>query len=347
MARQYTIGGVLNSRFNRFNKPGVVSLHKLWDFFPQSIILNAMDDNSSPEQGNTAVISALRKILRPLVKFMIANQITYTYLTNMLKSVYVEVAENDFPVAGKKQTDSRINLLTGVHRKDVKRLRAEPDNLEIRPANISIGAQLIARWMGDKNLLNLDNTPKIIPLQDNDEFSNKSFEGLVSNIAKGDIRPRVVLDELMRLDMVELDPDHNVILKTTAFTPNQGQSEKLFFFGKNIQDHLCAGVHNLSGLSGLSGEKPPFFDRSVYYDELSAHSITELNELANTLGMEALIKVNKRALALQTADKGNSDAVNRMNFGIFNYNENYDSSVIESNHTTEITAESDTNPEQV
>ncbi len=317
----------------------------MWDFFPQSIILRPMQDNTSPQSGNTAVISALRKILRPLVKFMIANQITYTYLSNMLKSVYVEVAENDFPVEGKKQTDSRINLLTGVHRKDVKRIRAEPDNLDIRPANISIGAQLIARWMGDKDLLNPDHTPKILPLQDVDEFSTKSFEGLVSNIAKGDIRPRVVLDELMRLDMVELDPDHNVILKTTAFTPNRGQEEKLYFFGKNIQDHLCAGVHN------LSGEQPPFFDRSVYYDELSAQSIAELNELANTLGMEALIKVNERALALQTADQSSANALYRMNFGIFNYNQDYNQknsdSLIENSLATENPLASDSNSEPV
>ena len=255
--------------------------------------------------------------MRPLVKFLIANQITYPHLINLLKSSYVDVAEKNFIVEGKKQTDSRINLLTGVHRKDVKRLRSEQENPAGRPANISIGAQLIARWVGDKSLLNEDGSPKTLPLQDDDEFSMNSFEGLVANIAKGDIRPRVVLDELMRLNMVELDPDHNVILKTKAFTPNRGQEEKLYFFGKNIQDHLCAGVHN------LSGEQPPFFDRSVYYDELSESSIQELNVLADSLGMDALIKMNEKALALQTADKGGLNARYRMNFGIFNYNTDY------------------------
>jgi len=276
-----------------------------------------MLENSGIEQGNTVVVAAVRKIMRPLVKFLIANQITYPHLINLLKSTYVDVAEKNFIVEGKKQTDSRINLLTGVHRKDVKRLRSEQENPTERPANISIGAQLIARWVGDKSLLNEDGSPKTLPLQDDDEFSMNSFEGLVANIAKGDIRPRVVLDELMRLDMVELDPDHNVILKTKAFTPNRGQEEKLYFFGKNIQDHLCAGVHN------LSGEQPPFFDRSVYYDELSESSIQELNVLADNLGMDALIKMNEKALALQTSDKGGLNARYRMNFGIFNYNTDY------------------------
>ena len=200
-----------------------------------------MQENESSKQVNSAVITALRKGLRPLVKFMVANQITYTYLSNILKAIYVDVAEKDFPVAGKKQTDSRINLLTGVHRKDVKRLRAEPDSQDSRPANISIGSQLVARWVGDKSLLNSDNSPRKLPLQDDNEFSNKSFEGLVTNIAKGDIRPRVVLDELMRLDMVELDPDHNVILKTKAFTPNRGAGGKAFLLRQKYTGSFMCG----------------------------------------------------------------------------------------------------------
>jgi hypothetical protein len=290
-----------------------------------------MPDNSSLQQGSIAVVSALRKILRPLVKFMVANQVTYPFLINMLKSVYVDVAEKDFPVPHKKQTDSRINLLTGVHRKDVKRLRAEEDITETHPMNISVGSQIVARWVGDKQLQNPDGTPKILPLQDHDEFSNDSFEGLVANIAKGDIRPRVVLDELMRLDMVELDPDHRVILKTSTFTPDKGQEEKLYFFGKNIQDHLYAGVHN------LAGGKPPFFDRSVYYDELSQKSIRELSEMANKLGMEALLRINERALALQKADKKAPDNHYRMNFGIFNFNQQYDPAAERDSENQDIT----------
>jgi len=46
--------------------------------------------------------------------------------------------------------------------------------------------------------------------------------------------------------------------------------------------------------------------------------------MANRLGMEALMKINERALALQTADKGAANARYRMNFGIFNYNQSYD-----------------------
>ena len=63
----------------------------------------------------------------------------------LLRRVYVDVAVKGFAVAGKPQTNSRITLLTGVHRKDVKRLRAEPRVALDAPRLASLSSQLIAR----------------------------------------------------------------------------------------------------------------------------------------------------------------------------------------------------------
>lgn len=287
-------------------------------YFPSKHYNSPMEDNSqqgSSTKPNSVLVSALRKVLRPLVGLMIENQITYTYLINLLKSIYVEVAVKEFPVAGKKQTDSRINLLTGVHRKDVKRLRSKQHDTATTLPNISIGAQLIARWLADKDYQDENGMPRALALrsQQSNQY-DQTFDTLVEKIAKQDIRPRVVLDELQRLEMVDIDTDGRVNLKTTAFTPDKDLDKKLFFFGKNIHDHICAGAHN------LAGKKPAFFDRSVYYDQLSQESIATLNVLCNEIGMEALMTVNEKALALQTRDAGSNARLYRMNFGIFNFN---------------------------
>ena len=271
--------------------------------------------NNLPTEPSSTLVGALRRILQPLVKLLIANQVTYPYLVNLLKDIYVDVADREFPVQGKKQTDSRINLLTGVHRKDVKRIRADRRGQRSEvPANISIGAQLVARWMGDSQFHDSEGKPRSLPLRAQQAASEPAFEDLVEDIARQDIRPRVVLDELIRLGIVSLEGDSRVSLKTEAFTPEQGLEEKLFFFGKNLQDHICAGTHN------LSGKKPAFFDRSVYYDELSHESIDTLTQLCNRIGMETLISVNEKALQLQTRDKKRTGTRYRMNFGIFNFN---------------------------
>ena len=70
-----------------------------------------------------ALVRALRRLLRPLVRLLLAKQVTYPFLANLLKAVYVEVAEREFAIAGKSQTTSRLSLLTGIHRKDAERLR--------------------------------------------------------------------------------------------------------------------------------------------------------------------------------------------------------------------------------
>lgn len=270
------------------------------------------------------------------MRLMLSQQITYPFLINHLKSLYVEVAESEFTVAGKRQSDSRITLLTGVHRKDVKRLRGEDGVQPVIAKTSSLGAQVIAWWMGSPQYRHEDGSPKALPLRASaggkaasasNESGNKDtadgtyFEDLVTEVCRQDIRPRVILDEWLRLGIAHLDEKDRVVLNTGAFTPEEGFEEKVFFFGKNIQDHMDAGAQNLMGI------KPAHFDRSVYYDKLSTESIEELRELANEVGMQALIRMNSQALALQQRDarhkNAESKAKYRMNFGIFHYNDRH------------------------
>jgi hypothetical protein len=212
---------------------------------------------------------------------------------------------------GKPQTDSRISLLSGVHRKDVKRLGEESQQDQSTPPTISLGAKLVALWT--TNALYLDKDGHHLPLpRQASEGGAKSFEGLVSSVSK-DIRSRVILDEWLRIGIAHIDEEDRVCLNTDAFIPENGYDEKAYYFGQNLHDHIAAGAHN------LLGQKPAFLDRSVYYDNLSEESISELAELSKELGMQALVAVNKRAELLQKNDANNADAKHRINFGVYYY----------------------------
>ena len=272
-----------------------------------------MSINNQPTAGShvppPALISALRRLLRPLIKLLLVNGITYPFLSNLLKSLYVEVAREEFLLNGKPQTDSRISLLSGVHRKDVKRLGEESQQEQAAPATISLGAKLVALWTS--NELYLDESRRHIPLpRQASEGGAKSFEGLVSSVSK-DIRSRVILDEWLRIGVAHMDEQDRVCLNTDAFIPETGYDEKAYYFGQNLHDHIAAGAHN------LLGQKPSFLDRSVYYNRLSPESVVELAELSKTLGMQALVTVNKRAEALQEMDANKTDADQRINFGVY------------------------------
>ena len=56
-----------------------------------------------------------------------------------------DVALRDLLSDPKARTDSRISLLTGIHRKDIRRLRQSEAVIDQTPATVAIGSQVIAR----------------------------------------------------------------------------------------------------------------------------------------------------------------------------------------------------------
>lgn len=252
--------------------------------------------------------AAIVRILRPLVGLLLEHGLTYSWLSNLLKSVYVDVAEREFKLPGKVQTDSRITLLTGVHRKDVRRLRQTPLTDAPPPPSVFLGAQLVALWTSERRFLDRSGAPKALPRLPHK--NRVDFEDLVTSVSK-DIRPRSVLDEWLRLGVVQVDEQDRVCLKTEAFIPARGLEEKTFYLGRNIHDHLAAARYN------VQGNTPAMLERSVYYDQLTPRSVEALAELSEREAMRILKTINAKARRLQARDRGKKNAGQRMNFGVY------------------------------
>lgn len=273
-------------------------------------------DSPSPSLAGPApaLVRALRRVLRPLVRVMLAQGITYPYLAELLKNLFVDVAATEFRLDNKPPTDSRISLMTGVHRKDVSRLRGElAQASEAVPDVVSLGAQLVAVWLGTARYLHEDGRP--LPLaRFASEGGELSFESLVAGV-NSDIRSRVVLDEWLRLGVARLDDEGRVCLNAEAFVPSEGFDEKAYYFGHNLHDHAAAAAHN------LLGGQAPLLERSVQYDALSEASVAQLAKQSRDAGMKALLAINKSALALEQADASTTTNRHRMTFGIYFYTE--------------------------
>jgi hypothetical protein len=258
-----------------------------------------------------ALVSAIKRLLRPLVRLLIAKGLGLSALIEMIKEVYVSVAEHDFPTNGKKLTDSRISVLTGVHRKDVKRLRALKPEEFVAPRTVGFGPLVVARWVSSPATTDANGQPLPLPRQAETPGA-PSFDALVESISK-DIRPRALLDEWVRLGVARLDAQGRVVLNRAAFVPEKGFDEKAFYLGRNIHDHLAVAGSNLLGGGN------PVLERSVHYTGLSAESAKVLAETAERLGMQSLLAVNRLALELAEQDKGKADAQRRVNFGLYFY----------------------------
>lgn len=261
-----------------------------------------------------SLLSALRRVMRPLVRLMLRKGVTYTMFADLLKDVFVDVAHRDFRLDGTPPTDSRISLLTGVHRKDIRRIRSEAGTaLAALPANITLGAQLVNVWTTSPPFCSAPGQALALPRLAS-VGGDCSFDALVAKVST-DIRGRVVLDEWLRLGIVRLDEQDCVHLEAQAFVPQTGFDEKAAYFGHNLHDHACAAVHN------LSGEGQPFFERSVHYDALSLASVEHVREAVSRDGMQTLLAFSQLAAELEGADEPTVEQRQRITVGLYFYTE--------------------------
>lgn len=281
-----------------------------------------MSGKDDIDNKDSLIIRAITNVMRPLVKFLIGRGITFPMFAEILKHIYVEVAAKDFKLSPEKEvTDSRITLLTKVHRKDVRRIRTEqqgfdvPDEgLEVSRKKASLGAQIVSKWLADNQYVDEQGEPKQLFIHASKANGKPSFEKLVESI-NNDIRPRVALDEMLSQKMIVEGDDGTVILNKSAFIPEEDFEDLMMHFDRNLHDHMAAAVHNI----GTDKSAKKFIERSVYYKELTQSSIEHLEEIIENKGMENLISINKAAydLAEEDQDKGNNNK--RMTFGIYYY----------------------------
>lgn len=275
-----------------------------------------MTEETTPENKQTLLFKTIKTILKPLVSLMLRQGLTYTALLDVLKTTYVEVADREFTLEGKRQTDSRISVLTGVHRKEVKRIREQASTqLEPKERKAGVSAQLMALWLSD--YVDESGQPMILPkVSENNEAS---FESLVQNVTK-DVHPRSLLDEWLHQEIVIQTSSGLIQLQESGYIPAADFEEKLFFAGKNIGDHLAVVNHN------LAGEKPPMFDRAVYYSNLSESSVLELERFVKQESVVLLTEVNQLAAKLQLFDVGQPNAQQHIHFGAYFLHNDVDSS---------------------
>jgi len=270
--------------------------------------------------------AALTRLLRPLVQTLIGFGVTYPQCAALLKATYVDIARNEFYAPNGKQTDSRISVLTGVHRKDVRRLGAEPADDMVLPPEASLAAQIIGVWLGAPEYTDDEGAPRRLPR--GAAPGTVSFESLVESVTK-DVRARTLLDECLARKLVAVDEDGVVRLLQDAFVPDNRLDELAYYFGRNLHDHIATAGKN------LTPDAEPRLERSVYYARLTPASVARLHAHARRAGMAALTRVNKLALALSKSDAGDPDATKRMSFGVYFYDAERDPAAPEPNDPDE------------
>jgi len=248
---------------------------------------------------------ALNRVLRPLVRLAIKCGVTFPAVVDLLRQLYVNVAEHEFALPDKQQTDSRVSLLTGVHRKEVSRLRGAGAPVRVVPDSVSRTSAIVARWLADPSFVDAKGQP--LPLPRTSEAGEPSFASLVESVTR-DVRPRAILDDWLDRTLVEIDDSDRIVLMESAMAPRGDGEVRLYYFARNLQDHAAAAVAN------VLADEPPFLERAVHYDGLSAELAKSLEAHSRKLAIEMLLQLNKFANQAAQSDPGGTS---RWNCGVY------------------------------
>lgn len=260
------------------------------------------------------LLAALARLLRPLVRLQIRAGVTFPLLADLLRGLYVDVARNDLLPDDRSRTDSRISVMTGIHRKELRRQRSP--EAESEPPAVTLNSQILALWLGAPDYTDAAGQPLPLPRGG----PAPSFDSLVATVTR-DVRPRAVLDDFLAQGTVTWDAAGHVQLKAAAFLPREGSDAQLFYFARNLHDHAAAATANVAATG-----TPPFLDRSVHYDRLGLEAAAEFEAVAREAAQRLLIEVNRRALAIAERDEAAAAAdparpTRRVNLGVYLYAE--------------------------
>lgn len=180
------------------------------------------------EQG--PLYTALSRLLRPLARMLLRNGVSYKAFAELSKRVFVEVAREEFRIPGRKQSDSRVSVITGLSRKEVKRVQTDGNDDEANLRLYNRAARVIYGWVNDPEYHDGSGNPRRLPMEQGP--NGMDFVSLVRRYS-GDAPPRAVLDELDRVHAIRRHDDGYLSLQAHEYAPPmEARPDRLKFLGE-------------------------------------------------------------------------------------------------------------------
>lgn len=232
-----------------------------------------------------ALLRAIYKVLRPMVRLLMRHGVSYKTFADVARHVFVDVAEEDFALPGRKPSNARTAVLTGVNRKDIAKLKGRAHPLsEAGSDSPNPAARVITAWLNDERFRDDSGKPKSLLVEDQ-PIRPDSFTSLAKEYSS-DVPVRALIDELLRIAAIKRDGDE-VTLLANAYVPITDVHENLRIFGTAAADLLKTMDHN------MGREAPgPHLQRTVSYNNVSSEDLDEVRRRCRDEGEALLLKVN-------------------------------------------------------
>jgi len=231
-----------------------------------------------PESIEHVIQSAALRILRPLVRVLLSHGMAYGAFAELARRAYVEEGYDFLLRSKQRPTISGVSALTGLTRKEVKRLRDEEEHGYVDSSHrYSRAIRVISGWVNDPRFQDAKGNPALLPLSG----ESGSFSALVKEFS-GDI-PVAAMLSLLQSSKNIATRDDRVELLERAYIPMNTPADKIDILGTDVAELIGTIGHNL--------EVSPahrLFQRKVSNTLVRKDAIDEFREFSNRKSQELL-----------------------------------------------------------
>jgi hypothetical protein len=165
--------------------------------------------------ARTRLLQACYSFLLPVARLLLRNGVSFAEFAEIARVAFVEVAGTDYGIRGRRTNVSRVSAMTGIARKEVRRLREVASHYPGNPrVELSPLSDVLHRWFTNPAYLTRDGEPKRLRYRG----GRVSFATLVKECA-GDLPIGAIRVELIRCGAVVLDGSQRLVAKRRHVVP--------------------------------------------------------------------------------------------------------------------------------
>jgi len=188
------------------------------------------------------VLGAFLVVLKPIARIFLRFGIGFREFAEISKTAFVDVASADFGIRGRPTNISRVAVMTGLTRKEVKRIR---DKLSSGDKKLTVRTtplcEVLHKWHAEAEFLDKSGRPAVLPFSG----GNYSFTDLVRKFG-GDIPPGAMRTELKRVGAIHEDEKGNLHVIRRSVTPSGQHDNLVAALAHSAYPLLSTIAHNVS-----------------------------------------------------------------------------------------------------
>lgn len=256
----------------------------------------------------TTLHSACAALLRPVALVLLRGGMTWKEFADLSKSVFVSVATDEFGIRGRPTNVSRVSILTGISRKEVKRQRDLLAASEAAPSSKTTDAtRLLTGWYRDPRFSDEEGNP--LPLAA--EGPENSFEALFRDYG-GDTPKQTLVKELQNAGSIAQDDRGRFIALRRYHMPADLDDGYVRFFGTNMHDHAKTLANNLQ-----SSRAYPLLEGFAVDDRVHPDAAEEFRAYLDKRGEELLEEIDNWLTEHRVPDDDVSTTPVRLGLGVY------------------------------